>query len=322
MKKILVTVIFIVMLVGCVALSGCGGAISLPKKDKFVYNEADWDIAFIDEFKGDSLNSKNWKVNTMDGGNGIRRAGYYVDDSDVIFVENDNLYIRTKYKTGEHGEGWYTSWVESSKTKHAEYESDDYEGFNSVGGYFEIKCKVPPSKGIWSAFWMMPDNDIAFSNNDVQWSGKDGVEVDIMESFGYTNGKSEVTHVIHGDGYGDKLKSSKSRTYKVPDMYNTYHTYAMEWTKDKYIFYVDGYKTWETPYEYDGKIMGVSEALSYMILSVEISGTSENGILYPGLERNEKGNLVNIWSGNPDVNDKSKNYDFIIDYVKVMTRKQ
>ena len=51
-------------------------------------------------------------------------------------------------------------------------------------------------------------------------------------------------------------------------MYSKMHTYALEWTDTEYMFYIDGFLTWQTKHEYDGKVLGVSEVKEYMILSV------------------------------------------------------
>lgn len=325
MKKFVVPIaIAIIVCLGCVAFVSCTSwYLELPKDGKtFDYNG--WKLDWQDEFDGNALDTSKWKINTMPADSGVRRAGYYVDDEDIIFVDNSNLTIRTKFKDendGKHGAGWYTSWVETSVDKHKELIADGetgYEGYSSTYGYYEVRCIVPPSVGIWSAFWMMPDNSKAFSANDEQWTGSDGIEIDIMESPNmYVKDEQNVnTHVLHGDGYDDKLKSTKSPSYRVPNMYTTFHTYGVEWNEREYIFYIDGIETWRSKHTYEGRDLGVAKVNEYMILSVEVGGTREDGKMIPGFVR-EKGELVPHWSGNPDVNDKSKDYDFIIDYVRV-----
>ena len=318
MKKVNILIVFVLAMVSSLAvlLSGCSGA-KIPHDVKWNPNMDEWKVTFEDNFDGNEIDYTKWKVNTM-GESHIRRAAYYTDSSENLFVKDGNLVIRTNYKeNGEFGEGWYTSWLETSvKNDTVPSKDENYKGLSQKQGYFEIRCQTPPSEGIWSAFWMMPDEGVAFTDKDEQWSGKDGVEIDIMESPYYYQNKSNVTHVIHGDGYDERLKSSKSKTYNVPNMYSEMHTYALEWTEDTYRFYIDGWLTWETNYVYDGKVMGVSDVCEYMILSVEVGGHSKDGVLYPGVEANGD----KSWAGNPNKNDKAKNYDFIIDYVKVMQR--
>lgn len=281
-----------------------------------------WNLEFNDDFDGTELNTDYWSIKTFEDNAHIRRAGIYVDDSDIVYLKNSNLVISTKYKSSEYGEGWHTGWVDSSVPK-----DDPNKGYETKHGYFEIRCIVPPSVGIWSAFWMMPTaSGVGMSENDILGTGKDGIEIDIMESpYMYQKGeKSLVTHVVHGDGYNGTTVSDKSPTYRVNDMYNTFHTYGVEWNESEYIFYVDGSETWRTKHS-DGKggFLGVSDELEHMILSVEVAGTKDKNSdkLIPGKVYNDKGELEDFWCGNPDENDKTKSYDFIIDYVRVYKAK-
>lgn len=322
MSRFIAIVSALVMLFSVVLFTAChsrGERIS--KKEKFIYNESEWETTFFDDFTASEVDRTKWKIVTMQSDNplknGIRRAAYYTDSKENVFIQDGNLIMRTNYKTDEHGEGWYTAWLDTSMDQD-EYAVEGYQGFSQTQGYFEIRCIAPPSTGIWSAFWMMPAEGVAFTENDIQNTAKDGLEIDIMESPYYYNKKMEAcTHVLHCDGYDNRLKSSKSKTYRVPNMYSEMHTYALEWTENEYKFYIDGYLTWKTPHEYNGQIFGVSQVLQHIILSVEVGGHSdEQGNLFPGLEAD--GSMS--WAGDPNLNDKSKNYDFIIDYVKVMKR--
>lgn len=323
MKKLLTIIIALVMLCSAILLTACGDGIAeIPKRTKFVYNESEWETTFFDDFTSATVDRNKWKIVTMKSDdplkNGVRRAAYYTDSEENVFINDGNLIMRTNYKTGEYGEGWYTAWLDTSPDID-EYVTEDYKGFSQTQGYFEIKCIAPASTGIWSAFWMMPSEGVAFTENDIQNTAKDGLEIDIMESpYYYNNKMSGCTHVLHCDGYDERLKSSKSKTYNVPNMYSEMHTYALEWTESEYKFYIDGYLTWKTPHKYDGKVFGVSEVLQHIILSVEVGGHSdEQGNLIPGIEKNGS----QSWAGDPNLNDKTKNYDYIIDYVKVMKRK-
>lgn len=161
----------------------------------------------------------------------------------------------------------------------------------------------------------MPDEGTGMGPDDVMGTGADGVEIDVMESpWKYaTSGKESVQHVVHGDGYTD-IKSDKSDRYKVPDMYSEFHTYGVLWTEEEYVFFIDGAETWRTRHTVDGQTLGVSEVNEYMILSVEVGGhTAEDGTLVEGKEVDGS----KSWCGNPAKNDKSKHYDFVIDYVRV-----
>ena len=55
----------------------------------------------------------------------------------------------------------------------------------------------------------------------------------------------------------------------VDDIHNGFHTFAVEWTEQEYIFYVDGVETWRTK-------EAVSHIAEYMILSAELTGWGGN----------------------------------------------
>ena len=296
------------------ALTACVKKIPSEKTLDAVLEEGGYKLVFADEFDGDSVDYTKWRTGYQTPS---RRAAYYEDSADTLFVSDGALTIRTLWKDGQYGEGWYTSWLETSTRPDGEgiTHSENYEGFSAKYGYFEVRCIAPPTIGIWSAFWLMPDEGTGMGPDDVMGTGADGVEIDVMESpWKYaTGGKESVQHVVHGDGYTD-TKSDKSDRYKVPDMYSEFHTYGVLWTEEEYIFFIDGAETWRTRHTVDGQTLGVSEVNEYMILSVEVGGhTAEDGTLVEG----EEADGSKSWCGNPAKNDKSKHYDFVIDYVRV-----
>lgn len=298
--------------------------------EKLLLSPDDWEITFEDDFS--FLDRKKWKINTAINAkdhslDGIRRACYYTDDDDIIFTKDKKLYIRTKYKDGKYGTGWYSGFLETSKNVHDLYKTDNYKGFNQTEGYFECRCKVAKAFGLWSAFWMMPDNKIAFSENDIQYSGEDGIEIDIMESPHWYHEteeeKNQNIHVIHADGYDNRLKSLASPSFHIPNMYTDFHTYAFMWDNDKYSFFIDGYKTWETKHIINGKDFGICKTPEYLILSTEVAGENKDGIMHPGKTYNkDSGQWENFWCGDPELNSKEENYDFIIEKVRCMKRKE
>ncbi len=301
----------------------------IPETAPFSPEPEKWELTFEDNFG--TLDLTKWKINTARNTadpqkSGIRNAAYCVDDPDVIFVRDGKLYIRTLWKRGKYGEGWYTGFLETSQAVHPEYAGPAYSGFSQTGGYFEVRCKVARAVGIWSAFWLMPDNDIAFSDGDRQWSGEDGVEIDVMESphafHFFERQKNQNIHVIHADGYDERLKSLSSPAFHVPGMYAQFHTYSLLWEADKYIFFIDGHKTWETRHIYKGRRMGICRVPEYLLLTSEVAGCIENGVIREGRTRNQQtGKLERFWCGSPAANDKSKPYDFVVDYVKCYRRK-
>ena len=324
MKKTLFILIAAALAV-CVSvacLTACGSD-ALPLPEEVTLNEVlekgGYELVWGDEFDGDQIDYTKWRVGYKGG---VRRAGYYLDTEDAVFVKDGALTIRTRYmEDGVYGPGWYTSWVDSAVSDtvgSSIAHSDEYRGFSGKYGYYEVRCITPPSVGIWSAFWLMPDGGAAgMSENDIKGTGTDGLEVDVMESpYMYMDSSPYNVHVVHGEGYSD-TRSDRSATYEVAGMYSEYHTYGVLWTEEEYVFYIDGRETWRTKYSPGGETLGVSQVEEYLLLTVEVGGyQSEDGTLHPGVTF-ENGEEVPYWCGNPDDNDKTKAYDFIIDYVRV-----
>ena len=165
MKKfalLLITAVLLICVSAACLLAGCSQAKPLPEEITLpeVLEKGGYELVWGDEFDGDEIDYTKWRVGYNGG---VRRAGYYVDTSDIVFVKDGALTIRTLYmEDGVYGPGWYTSWVDSATADTAGngiVHSEDYQGFSGKYGYYEIRCITPPSYGIWSAFWMMPDGD-------------------------------------------------------------------------------------------------------------------------------------------------------------------
>lgn len=100
-------------------------------------------------------------------------------------------------------------------------------------GYFEASIKLPKGKGTWPAFWMMP---VGNDWNTNPWP-KCG-EIDIMEEVGVV--PNEVSSSIHTQDYNHTKNTQKTHAMTIDDAEGAFHTYALLWTADEIITYVDG----------------------------------------------------------------------------------
>ena len=111
--------------------------------------------------------------------------------------------------------------------------------FEQAYGYFECRMMMHKTTGFWGAFWMMCGNV-----GKVDGSAVSGVEIDIIESG--ERPRNAVNHALHWDGYGADHKSV-SQIIRDPGQYDgNWHTYALQWTEEEYIFFIDGKETWRT----------------------------------------------------------------------------
>ncbi|MDF1489947.1 glycoside hydrolase family 16 protein [Tessaracoccus caeni] len=110
--------------------------------------------------------------------------------------------------------------------------------FDMGQGMVAARVKFPKDQGMHGSVWLQTTR-----NNSVQRPA--GTEIDMIESFGYGKGVSNIIH------YDDK-KNGKLTQYgfyvireqtKNPKWWDKYHVYSVEWTKSEFIFRIDGIET-------------------------------------------------------------------------------
>jgi hypothetical protein len=201
-------------------------------------------LVWQDEFDGEKLDRSKWIVQRGPRRSGFMRAdGAYLDGKGHLVLKCDEI-------DGKYGSGCITT-----------------EGkYKKAFGYFEARMKLEKYKGHWPGFWLF-----ASCVNKVGDEGRDGSEIDIMEA--PFPSKNAVNHAVHWDGYGD-AHSSAGALGKVEgvDLYDgEWHTFAVDWFKNGYVFYVDGHETWRTD------AGGVCQVPLGILLSDEIDALSGKG---------------------------------------------
>ena len=177
-------------------------------------------LSFDDEFEGNSLDPAKWRLCPEQ-----RRqdAGGRWADSEVS-VHDGNLWLRARIREdGTPVSGGIRTLGVWEQTR----------------GYFECRMAFPKTTGFWGAFWMMCGQ--VFKEDG---SGVSGAEIDIIESGECA--RRGVNRAIHWDGYRAAHKSTSKFLPNRPDLYEGWHTYGLQWTKDAYVFYIDGEETWRT----------------------------------------------------------------------------
>lgn len=221
------------------AVSEVGTEPAVGVGDNVEFNGKKWEATYVDDFEGTRLNSKNW---TYAPAYKRQDMNNYWNRKQVKFPGNGCVAIGIDQPEGDDRilSGAITT-----------------EGiFEQAYGYFECRCRLQPIPGCWSAFWLMCMGETSVGNG-----GKDGAEIDIVESPFFNS--SAVQHNIHWDGYAEDHKVVSSGNVTRPGLYTEFHTYALEWTKNEYIFYIDGEETFRTS---EG---GICEVPCHMILSIE-----------------------------------------------------
>ncbi|MBV9991135.1 MAG: family 16 glycosylhydrolase [Alphaproteobacteria bacterium] len=110
-------------------------------------------------------------------------------------------------------------------------EINTFHSFSQTYGYFEMRAKLPSGKGLWPAFWLLPENG--------QWPP----ELDIMEVLG-DDTTTLYTTVHTGDNGGN---TGIGKAIKVADMSKGFHTYGCDWEAKYITWYFDGKPVFKVP---------------------------------------------------------------------------
>lgn len=231
--------------------------------------DSEWDLVFEDQFEGDTLNTDIWGETWNTDLTLERRATFnYGYTKDMIFLDGEGNLVSRIYSTGDFTEDnlpIYKSSLISTK-----------ECYESTYGYYEIRMIPHLNTGMWSAFWLLAGDMCDLDAVD-DGSAVNGCEIDVIESLYFNKVPS---HAIHWDGYyNDQTKSldSTSRLSPIPEVFDgNYHTFAVSWSKNGYVFLVDGKVT------LTAKGVDVCNQPAYMLISSHLSAEAGDITLKPG----------------------------------------
>lgn len=141
-------------------------------------------------------------------------------------------------------------------------------------GRFEARIKIPTSRGIWPAFWMLGAN-----TPTVGWPASG--EIDIMENFGQA--PSQVQGALHGPGYSGANALFRKYDLEGARFDQDFHVFAVEWTSDRINWFVDStlYQSIKSTYP-PGE--WVFDHPFYLILNLAVGGGPPgppDGTLFP-----------------------------------------
>lgn len=281
-----------------------------------VLGEDGWYMVFEDNFDGTALNEGISFGEKYEGGREIWTTSPHAirwesNDPEIpeqgcwwcpnmVEVKDGNAVIHSRYEENHQcggdcpAKGRFTSGIETRRINgdgaNNKGNSDELL-FSQAFGYFETRVKVPDADGLWSAFWLQSSNMRKISN-----AGLDGTEMDVFESAFRKNGISRMGHALIWNGYGADCDSDTHIVNLQQSLYDgEYHTFALKWTPEYYVFYIDGEATWATT---GG---GVSKVKEFLRLTVEI----------------DAGDGWGPHSQEIGLFDTASDSEFLVDYVKV-----
>lgn len=228
-------------------------------------------LVWEDNFDGNKLQSDNWNIVTGDGcpnlcGWGNNERQIYSADNHT--VANGFLTITAK----KEGQAYTSTRINSKGKKEFQY------------GKIEIRAKLALGKGVWPAFWMLG------SNIDVVGWPRAG-EIDILEYVG-----KEPDHIftsLHTPAsYGTTINTKKAI---VPGIEEGFHTYAIDWTKDRIRFLIDDQLFYEFAPENKNQDTWPFDQPFYILVNLAVGGNF----------------------GGPEVDDSIFPQEYVVDYIRV-----
>lgn len=211
-----------------------------PAKDGYVL---DWH----DEFDGTELDKTKWLTDFLPHNTASAegaKANYRVSDGTLKLILDENT---VDYYTGEKNRmdgGQMVSGIQTYEKnalhmKDTKRSVETFNGYKTQYGYFETSIKIPRSEGGGSVgFWMVG------CEPDVKKNGlgsKQTAEIDIVETF-FNNPRlyEPKLHPWADPDLEEFYESNVMLPGEDADYWNQFHTFAMDWTPERLVFYVDG----------------------------------------------------------------------------------
>ncbi len=197
-----------------------------------------------DEFEGDAVDPGKWYVLEENPAMDLpyrrnwKAKNVSVEDGALVIrvvEEGDGSFSAGAVRTGSYDE---TPWL-----------------FSQTYGRYEVRVRLPAQQGHWAAFWL--NTPAVFDGNQ---TGRDGTEIDVFE---WAFRDDRVQHTVGWESVDGRQGDSFVATgFSLDD--GDWHTFALEWYPDEYLFYIDGTESWRT------SAGGVSQVPQYIKLSEEI----------------------------------------------------
>jgi len=235
------------------------------------------ELVWSDEFNGNgSINTSKWHHQTqLPNGNSWFNGElqHYTDRIENSYQSSGSLFINAINETySDQGvTKQYTSARLNSK-------------FAFTYGRVVVKAKLPQGAGTWPAIWMLGKNiseqgGYFFDQfGTVSWPACG--EIDIMEHWGVN--PNYVSSAIHTpSSFGGTVNVGG---INLPDVFDSWHIYEMEWSPERIVFSVDGnpYYTYEPAVQNDDTWPFDSD--QYLLLNVAINGDITQGFTSSAME--------------------------------------
>lgn len=154
-------------------------------------------------------------------------------------------------------------------------------------GKIDVRAKLPYGRGTWAAIWLLPVDN-------VYGGWPQSGEMDVMEYVGYI--PDSIFGTIHTQDFNGIVGTQVTNNMFIPDAYNDYHIYSLEWEENQLRWYVDNvlYHSYLKSSEDHGEWPFDQEF--YLIVNLAVGGN---------------------WGGKEGVDESIFPQQFVIDYVRI-----
>ncbi|HSU67953.1 MAG TPA: glycoside hydrolase family 16 protein, partial [Tepidisphaeraceae bacterium] len=199
--------------------------------------EGKWTQTLNENFDGSTIDPSHWAVV---GENYYDRNSHFSPAQ--TSVSNGMAHLRFERKKGRENDQ-----AKGPETDYATGFLTTFGKWKQQYGYFESRMKLPTAKGLWPAFWMMPDRGPESGANR-RSTADGGMEFDIMEYLS-RYGPNRYNIAMHWDGYGKDHKSTGTENIYVQPDKDGFITAGLLWLPGKAVYYCNGREIarWENP---------------------------------------------------------------------------
>jgi hypothetical protein len=151
-------------------------------------------------------------------------------------MNNESLLITRDDSNLSFKDGVMTMYARPSTDERYHYSIPDgvttYGTMAYIGGYLEMRAKVPFEHGAWPSFWEKSYPGLYSTNYQA--------EIDIFEVFSNETELSSCLHKWGVEHYSGGIGTNTDFYFESNEVATDWHTYGFEWTDTEYRFYVDG----------------------------------------------------------------------------------
>jgi len=167
-----------------------------------------WTLVWSDEFDGTALDPGRWRAENAALVKNNEQQ-YYSPANVTVADGLLTILAERRFQGGRP----YTSGLIETRNR-----------FSQSFGRFEVRAKLPRTRGLWPAIWMLPQ------------AGGWPPEIDIMELLGH---QPHTVHMSHHWGTPQAVQT-QSDSFTGPDFSADFHVFAVEWFPERIDYFVDG----------------------------------------------------------------------------------